>query len=122
MPASIYRSSAVSSATFGTPDISGLIVTGFDHSKSAGTTEVKDSQGSVIAVAVSEPKTEISISGMRTGSFSQSVGDALTITMPTGTSLGATTIVTSVDTKFAAEKFEEISIKAVSYETSMTKS
>ena len=122
MPASIYRSTAVSNAAFGTPDISGLIVTGFNHSKSAGTTEVRDDQGSVVAVAVSEPKIEISIDGMRTGTFSQTVGDALTVTMPTGTSLGSTTIVTSVDTKFAAEKFEEISIKAVSYETSMTKS
>ena len=122
MPASIYRSSAVSNAVYGTPDVSGLIVTGFTVSESADTSEVKDDQGSVVAVAVGEPKQEISIEGMRTGSFSQSVGDALTITMPTGTTLGATTIVTSIETSFAAEEFEKISISAVSYGTAMTAS
>ena len=122
MPASIYRSSAVSDATYGTPTVSGIICTGFTVSESADTSEVKDDQGSVVAVAVGEPKQEISIEGMRTGSFSQSVGDALTITMPTGTTLGATTIVTSIETSFAAEEFEKISVSAVSYGTAMTAS
>ena len=121
MPASIYRSSAVSNAAYGTPSVSGIICTGFTVSESADTSEVRDDQGSVVVVSVSEAKQEISIEGMRTGSFSQGVGDALTITMPTGTSLGATTIVTSVETSFAAEEFEKISISAVSYETAMTK-
>lgn len=121
MPASVYRTSSVSNAAFGTPDVSGLIVNSFSVSESANTTEVKDDQGSVVAVAVGEPKKELSIEGMRTGSFSQSVGDALTITMPTGTDLGATTIVTGLTTSFAAEQFEKVSLKAVSYESSMTK-
>ena len=44
MAASIYRSTAVSAATYGTPDVSGLIVTGFSISESADVQEVKDDQ------------------------------------------------------------------------------
>ena len=82
--------------------------------------EVKDDQGTVVAVAVSEPIKEISFEGMRTGSFSLNVGGVASITMPAGTSLGATTICTSLETSFAAETFENISGTLRSYETSMS--
>lgn len=120
MAATIYRSTGFSNATFGTPDVSGLIVTGFTISESADVQEVKNDQGGVVAVAVSEPIKEISIEGMRTGSFSQTVGGALTISMPQGHALGETTIVTSMETSFAAEEFETISVDAKSYTVAMT--
>lgn len=120
--ASIYRSSAVSNAAYGTPDVSGLIVTGFSVNETASVTETKDDQGSVVAVAVSDTIKEISISGMRTGSFSQTVGGALSITMPAGTTLGATTIVTGLTTTFAAEQFETLEVTAKSYSATMTAS
>lgn len=121
MSASIYRSSAVSSATFGTPDVSGLIVTGLTLSESTSLSEVKDSNGGVVAVAASEPVTEISIEGMRTGSFAATVGGTLSISgldLPTG----GTTIVTKMDTKYAAEQFESMSLSARHYGTTMTAS
>ena len=120
MAASIYRSTAVSSATYGTPDVSGLIVTGFSISESADVQEVKDDQGSVVAVAVGEPIQEVSVEGMRTGSFSLTVGGTASITMPPGTSLGSTTICTSLETSFAAEQFETVSATLRSYGTTMT--
>jgi hypothetical protein len=118
--AKIYRSTAVSNAAYGTPDISGLIVTAFSVNETASVTETKDDQGGVVAVAVSDSIKDISISGMRTGSFSQTVGGTLSITMPAGTSLGATTIVTGITTSFAAEQFETIEVTAKSYSTTMT--
>ena len=120
MAASIYRSSAVSSATYGTPEVSGLIVTGFSISESADVQEVKDSQGSVVAVAVGEPIQEVSVEGMRTGSFSLTVGGTASITMPQGTSLGSTTICTSLETSFAAEQCETVSATLRSDGTAMT--
>jgi len=119
MAASIYRSSAVSSATFGTPDVSGLIVTGMTLSQSTSLNEVRDDQGSVVAVAASEPKTSISIEGMRTGTFSATVGGTLSIS-GAGLPSGGTTIVTKMDTKFAAEQFESVSLSAEHYGTTMT--
>ena len=119
MAASIYRSSAVSSATFGTPDVSGLIVTGLTKSESTSLSEVKDDQGGVVAVAASEPVTEISIEGMRTGTFSATVGGTLSIS-GAGLPSGGTTIVTKLDTKFAAEQCESMSLSARHYSTTMT--
>ena len=66
-----------------------------------------------------EPVKDISIEGMKTGSFSQSVGGALTVALPGG-SLGGTTIVTKVDTKYAAEQFESFSLTAKNYSATMT--
>jgi hypothetical protein len=120
MAATLYRSSAVSSAEYGTPDVTGLIVTSFSVNETAGLTEVKDSVGGVVAVAVSESVQELSLEGMRTGTFSASVGSALTITMPASVDLGATTIVTGLTTNFAAEQFETVSLTARSYQTAMT--
>ena len=120
MAASIFRSSAVSNANYGTPDVSGLICTSFSISETADVQEVKDDQGTVVAVAVGEPIKEISFEGMRTGSFSLNVGGVASITMPAGTSLGATTICTSLETSFAAETFENISGTLRSYETAMS--
>ena len=120
MAATLYRSSAVSSATYGTPDVSGLIVTSFSVNDTASLSEVKDDQGGVVAVAVSEVIKEISIEGMRTGSFSADVGDTLSITMPASVTLGATTLVTGLTTNFAAEQFETVSLTARSYSTAMT--
>jgi hypothetical protein len=122
MAATLYRSSAVSSAEYGTPDVSGLIVTSFSVNETASLSEVKDDQGSVVAVAMSEVIQEISIEGMRTGSFSANVGSALTVTMPASVTLGATTIVTGLTTNYAAEQFETVSLTARSYETAMTAS
>jgi hypothetical protein len=119
MAASIYRSTAVSSATFGTPDVSGLIVTGLTLSESTSLSEVKDDQGTVVAVAASEPVTEISIEGMRTGSFAATVGGTLSIS-GAGLPSGGTTIVTGLDKTFAAEQFESISLTARHYDTAMT--
>jgi len=119
MAASIYRSTAVSSATFGTPDVSGLIVTGLTKSESTSLSEVKDDQGSVVAVAASEPVTEISIEGMRTGTFAATVGGTLSIS-GAGLPSGGTTIVTGLDTTFAAEQFESVSLTARHYSTTMT--
>ena len=119
MAASIYRSAAVSTATYGTPDVTGLIVKSFNVSDSASLTEVKDDQGSVVAVAVGEPVQDISIEGMKTGAFTQNVGGALTMTIP-GIASGGTTIVTKVDTKFAAEQFESFSLTAKHYAASLT--
>ena len=120
MAATLYRSSAVSTATYGTPDVSGLICTSFSVNETAGLTEVKDDQGGIVAVAIAEPIKEISIEGMRTGSFSADVGDTLAITMPASVTLGATTIVTGLTTNFAAEQFETVSLTARSYATAMT--
>jgi hypothetical protein len=120
MAATLYRSTAVSTAEYGTPDVSGLIVTSFSVNTTAGLTEVKDDQGGVVAVAVAEPIQEISIEGMRTGTFNASVGSALTVTMPASVNLGATTIVTGLTSNFASEQFETVSLTARSYETAMT--
>jgi hypothetical protein len=120
MAATLYRSTAVANATYGTPEVSGLIVTSFSVNETAGLTEVKDDQGAVVAVAVAEPIQEISIEGLRTGSFSADVGSALSVTMPASVTLGATTIVTGLTTNFAAEQFETLSLTARSYSTSMT--
>ena len=122
MAATLYRSSAVSTATYGTPEVSGLICTSFSVNDTASLTEVKDSVGGVVAVAVSEVIKEISIEGMRTGSFSADVGSALSVTMPESVTLGSTTIVTGLTTNFAAEQFETVSLTARSYETAMTSS
>jgi hypothetical protein len=122
MAATLYRSSAVSTAEYGTPNVSGIICTSFSVNESASLSEVKDDQGGVVAVAMSEVIKEISIEGMRTGSFSASVGSALSVTMPASVVLGATTIVTGLTTNFAAEQFETVSLTARSYETAMTAS
>ena len=122
MAATLYRSSAVSSAEYGTPDVTGLIVTSFSVNETAALSEVKDDQGGVVAVAVAEPIQEISIEGMRTGTFNASVGSALTITMPSSVDLGATTIVTGLTTNFASEQFETVSLTARSYQTAMSAS
>jgi len=119
MAANIYRSSAVSSATYGTPDVSGLIVKSLTKSQSAAVSEVKDDQGSVIAVAVADPVTDISIEGMRTGEFNASVGSLLEITLP-GLSGGGTSIVTKMDTKYQSEQFESVSLSVKHYGTVMT--
>lgn len=120
MAATLYRSAAVSSAEYGTPDVSGLIVTNFSVNETAALSEVKDDQGGVVAVAVAEPIQEISIEGMRTGSFSATVGSALAVTMPASVTLGATTIVTGLTSTFAAEQFETVSMTARSYQVSMS--
>jgi hypothetical protein len=120
MAATLYRSADLSSAEYGTPDVTGLIVTSFSVNETAALSEVKDDQGGVVAVAVAEPIQEISIEGMRTGAFSATVGSALTITMPGSVSLGATTIVTGLTSNFASEQFETVSLTARSYETAMT--
>jgi hypothetical protein len=122
MAATLYRSSEVSSAEYGTPDVSGMICTSFSVNETAGLSEFKDDQGGVVAVAVAEPIQEISLEGMRTGSFSATVGAALTVTMPSSVTLGSTTIVTGLTTNFAAEQFETVSLTARSYQTAMTAS
>lgn len=119
MAASIYRTSTVSNAQYGTPEVSGLIVTGFSINSSAAMSEFKDDQGGVVAVAVSEPTKEISVEGMRTGSFSQTVGGTLSIS---GIDLDGTTIVSGLTTTYAAEKFETISVKAKNFAATMTAS
>jgi len=120
MAANLFTTSALSNATYGTPTISGLIVTSFSVDETANVTEVKDDQGSVVAVAVAEPMHEISIEGLRTGTFSATVGAALAVTMPASVTLGATTIVTGLSTKFASEQFETVSLKAKSYAATLT--
>lgn len=122
MAATLYRSSAVSTAEYGTPDISGVICTSFSVNETAALTEVKDDQGGVVCVAVAEPIQEISIEGMRTGSFTASVGSTLSITMPASVTLGSTTIVTGLTSNFASEQFETVSLTARSYATAMTAS
>ena len=120
--ASIFKSTAVASATYGTPEVSGLIVTGFSVSETSSPTQYKDDQGTVIALAIPEPIQEISIEGMRTGSFSATVGATLAITLPASVTLGATTVVTGLTTNFAAEQFETVSLTAQSFKTAMTAS
>ena len=120
MAASLFRSSDVSSAEYGTPDVTGLIVTNFTVSETTSPSEFKDDQGNVIALAIPEPIQEISIEGMRTGSFSATVGSALTVTMPASVTLGSTTVVTGLTSTFAAEQFETISMTARSYQTAMS--
>lgn len=120
MAATLYRSTAVANASYGTPDVSGLIVTSFSVNETAGLTEFKDDQGGVVCVAVAEPIQELSIEGMRTGTFAANVGAALTVTMPASVTLGATTIVTGLTTNFAAEQFETVSLTARSYTATMT--
>jgi hypothetical protein len=119
MAATLYRHSDVSAAEYGTPDVSGMICTSFSVNETAALSEFKDDQGGIVAVAVAEPIQEISIEGMRTGSFSATVGSALTVTMPSSVTLGSTTIVTGLTTNFAAEQFETVSLTARSYQTSM---
>ena len=120
--ASIFRSSAVSNAAYGCPEVTGLICTAFSINETASVTETKDDQGGVVAVAVSDSIKDITFSGIRTGSSSLTVGGALSITMPAGTSLGATTIVTGITTSFAAEQFENFEATAKSYSATMTAS
>jgi hypothetical protein len=120
MALSLYRSTPVANAFYGTPDVSGLIVESFSVSETTSPTEQKDDQGNIIAVAVPDAVMEITIEGMRTGSFSQTVGGLLSVTMPAGITLGATTIVTGMTRNFASEQFEKISVAARSYKTAMT--
>ena len=120
MAATLYRSTPVSDASYGCPTVSGMICTSFSVNETAALSEFKDSQGGVVAVAVSETVQELSLEGMRTGSFSASVGGLLTVTMPESVDLGATTIVTGLTTNFAAEQFETVSLTARSYQTAMT--
>ena len=120
MAATLYRHTDLGTATYGTPTVAGLICTSFSVNDSASLSEVKDSQGGVVAVAVSEVIKEISIEGMRTGSFSADVGDTLAITMPASVTLGATTIVTGLTSNFAAEQFETVSLTARSYTAAMS--
>ena len=122
MAASIYRASAISDATYGTPTVSGLICTSFSVSETTSLAQFKDDQGSVIAIAIPEAIQEISIEGMRTGTFSVTVGDTLAITMPASVDLGATTVVTGLTTTYAAEAFETVSMTAQSFKTAMTAS
>jgi hypothetical protein len=96
------------------------MTTNFSVNETASLSEVKNDQGSIRAVAVSEVVKEISIEGMRTGSFNASVGSLLAITMPESVELGATTIITGLTTTFAAESFETVSLTARSYETEMS--
>lgn len=120
MAATLYRTTAVSSAEYGTPDVSGIICTSFSVNETASLSEFKDDQGGVVAVAVAEPIQEISIEGMRTGTFSATVGSALTVTMPSSVTLGSTTIVTGLTTNYASEQFETVSLTARSYQTAMS--
>lgn len=120
MAASLFRTTALATATYGTPSVSGLIVTSFSVNESAALTEVKDDQGSIVAVAVAEPIKEISIEGMRTGSFTATVGATLAVVMPASVALGATTIVTGLESKFASEQFETVSLSAKSYVAAMS--
>jgi hypothetical protein len=120
MAANLFTTTALGSATYGTPSISGLIVTSFTVNESASVTEVKDDQGSVVAIAVAEPIKEISIEGMRTGTFTATVGATLAVVMPASVTLGATTIVTGLESKFASEQFETVSLSAKSYVATMT--
>lgn len=122
MAATIYRSSAISGAAYGCPEVSGLICTSFSVSETTSPKQFTDDQGTVIGMAVPEPIQEISMEGIRTGSFSVTVGDLLAITMPAGVTLGATTIVTGLTTTYAAEQLEKISMKAQSFKTAMTAS
>ena len=120
MAASLYRSTPVSEASYGCPTVSGMICTSFSVNETAALSEFKDSQGGVVAVAVSESVQELSLEGMRTGSFSATVGGLLSVTMPDSVDLGATTIVTGLTSNFASEHFETVSLTARSYQTAMT--
>ena len=120
MAASIYRASAISNATYGCPTVSGLICTNFSVSETTSPVQFKDDQGTVIGIAVPEPIQEISIEGMRTGSFAVTVGSTLAITMPDSVDIGATTVVTGLTSTFAAEQFETVSLTAQSFKTAMT--
>jgi hypothetical protein len=122
MALSLYRSTPVANATYGTPTVAGLICESFSVSETTSPTEQKDDQGNIIAVAVPDAVMEISIEGLRTGSFSQTVGGLLSVTMPDGIELGATTIVIGLTTTYASEQFEKISVSARSYKTSMSAS
>jgi hypothetical protein len=118
MAASLYRNSDLQNATYGTPPISGMIVTAFSINETAAITETKDDQGAVVAVAVAEPISEISFEGMRTGEFALTVGGLLSVTLPGVT--GGTTIVTGFTTNYAAEAFETLSGTARRYEASLS--
>ena len=122
MAATLYRSAPVSTAEYGTPEVSGMICTSFSVNETAALSEFKDDQGGVVAVAVAEPVQEISLEGMRTGEFSATVGGVLSVTMPASVDLGSTTIVTGLTSNFAAEQFETVSLTARSYQTTMTAS
>lgn len=118
----IYRATEIANAYFGVPPVSGLIPDNLTVTETVSPTEVKDSVGNVVAVAVPESVLEISVSGLRTGTFAATVGSTLAITMPESIDLGATTIVTGNTTTFAGEQFERIDMTARSYKTAMTAS
>jgi hypothetical protein len=120
MAATLYRSTPVSDASYGCPTVSGMICTSFSANETAALSEFKDDQGGIVAVAVAEPILELSLEGMRTGTFAATVGGLLSVTMPASVTLGSTTIVTGLTTNFAAEQFETVSLTARSYQTSMT--
>ena len=120
MAATLYRHSDVASASYGCPTVSGMICTSFSISENAALSEFKDSEGGIVAVAVAEPIQELSIEGMRTGTFSATVGGLLSVTMPASVTLGSTTIVTGLTSNFASEQFETVSLTARSYQTTMS--
>jgi hypothetical protein len=122
MANTLYRHADLSTATYGTPVVADMKALSFTVSETASPTEIKDDQGSVLAVAIPETVQEISISGYRTGTFSATVGDTLAITMPASVTLGATTIVTGLTTTYAAEQFEQIEMTVRSYKTVMSAS
>jgi hypothetical protein len=119
MAATIYKSSGVSSIEFGTPDITGLVVTSFSRSRSADPVELRNGDGDVVAVAIPETIGELTIEGVANGATLPTVGGILSIA---GLDLEGTVIVNSIEESYESENFRTLSISAREYNGTMTAS
>lgn len=117
MPATIYKSSAVTSVEFGAPSITGIVVNSFTRSRSADKIELKDNDGDVVAVAIPPTIGEITVEGVVNGLTPPTVGGTLTLT---GITTTGTVIVNSVEESATNEGFKTISINASEYAGTMT--
>lgn len=119
MPATIYKASGVSSIEFGTPNITGLVVTSFSRARSADPVELRDGDGDVQAVAIPATIGELTIEGVTNGVSTPTVGGVLSLS---GITTTGTVIVNSIEESMETESFKTLSISAREYNGTMTAS
>jgi altronate dehydratase len=117
MAATIFKSSSVTDIEFGTPDITGLVVTSYSRARNASPVELKNGDGDVVAVAIPETIGELSIEGVTNGAANPTVGGILSIS---DIETSGTVIVNSVTESYTAENFKTVSISAREYNGTMT--
>ena len=122
MPATIYKSSTVSSVEFGITNETGILLSSFSRNVTANKSELRDAEGEVVAVAITSKQAEITLEGTLNGSPAYNVGALLTLANDIdGYGLsGGTTIVNSVQEKATNGEFRTISVSATQYKNTMT--